>query len=86
MRRITITLNDEVEAALDAFLADQEARPTATATVQAALQNFLARRGYMSPRQPLRITPAYPGSGDPHGSRDHDKILAGIARDPALPH
>jgi len=41
MKRATITLSDELEAELDAYLARQDAPPSLTAIVQAALQRYL---------------------------------------------
>ena len=41
MKRATITLNDELERAVDAYLRDQEARPSLTAVVQTALRQYL---------------------------------------------
>jgi hypothetical protein len=47
MKRATITLSDELEAELDAYLAGQEVIPSLTSIVQAALRSFLAeRRGH----------------------------------------
>ncbi len=45
MKRATITLNDELERAVDACLRDQEARPSLTAVVQTALRQYLSERG-----------------------------------------
>lgn len=76
MRRATITLTDELEQAVDAYIESQSAPPTLTAVVQAALREFLVSRSIIAREKRLRITPAEIGSGDPHGSRDHDRILA----------
>lgn len=54
MRRATITLPDDLEAEVEAYLGEQEAPPSLTALLQAALRHFLgerradreARRGY----------------------------------------
>jgi len=44
MRRATITLPDDLEAEVDSYLAEQEAPPSLTALVQAALRRFLGER------------------------------------------
>jgi metal-responsive CopG/Arc/MetJ family transcriptional regulator len=49
MKRATITLNDELERAVDAYLRHQEARPSLTAVVQTALRQYLSERGYVRP-------------------------------------
>ncbi len=55
MKRATITLNDELERAVDAYLRDQEARPSLTAVVQAALRQYLSERGYVRAAKGLGI-------------------------------
>jgi hypothetical protein len=77
MRRATVTLTDELEQDLNAYIASQPVTPTLNAIVQAALRDFLAEHS-PAPLQRLRFTPAETGSGDPYGSRDHDRILADI--------
>jgi hypothetical protein len=77
MKRATITITDDVEAALDSYVSRQEAPPTLTAVVQAALREYLARRGAASPSRPLRITPAKKGSGKSDISLHHDRYFAG---------
>lgn len=44
MKRATITLSDELEAALEEYRAAQPAPPSLTSLVQAALRSFLADR------------------------------------------
>ena len=44
MRRATITLPDDLEAEVEAYLAKQEAPPSLTSLVQAALRRFLGER------------------------------------------
>jgi len=77
MRRATITIDKEIEQALDAYVSDQEAAPALTAVVQAALRSFLAERGYLPARRRLKITPARRDSGKRDISVAHDKYLAG---------
>ncbi|WP_420444524.1 nucleotidyltransferase family protein [Candidatus Poriferisodalis sp.] len=42
MRRVTVTIPDELETALDRFIAAQSAAPSVTAVLQASLERFLA--------------------------------------------
>jgi hypothetical protein len=76
MRRATITIDNEMGRALDAYVSDQEAKPALTAVVNAALRAFLTERGYLRARRTLRITPAPRGSGKSDISVAHDKYLA----------
>ncbi|MCX8050121.1 MAG: hypothetical protein N3A55_10760 [Methylohalobius sp.] len=47
MRRATITLSEEIAQALEAYLKAQEVPPSRTAVIQAALREYLSRRGYL---------------------------------------
>lgn len=76
MRRATITLTREIEAALDAYLRQQEVPLALTAVVQTALNEFLTGRGFLPPARPFRITPARKGSGKKDISANHDRYLA----------
>jgi hypothetical protein len=61
MKRVTITLTDDLETAVTDFQDDQAVPPTLTATVQVALEEYLVQRGYLTqlrPRRALRLTPA----------------------------
>lgn len=77
MKRATISLTDDLEAALDSYVSRQEAPPTLTAVVQAALREYLSRRGAAPPVNRLRISPARKGSGKADVSRRHDRYFAG---------
>jgi hypothetical protein len=77
MRRATITIGDEIEAQLDAWMLRQDAVPPLTAVVQTALKEFLAHRGFGMPSAKLRITPSRKGSGAHDVSVAHDRYLAG---------
>ena len=77
MRRATITIGQELEASLDAYIQQQEVSPALTAVVQAALKEYLARRGFVPGTKTLRITPAKKGSGVRDVSVHHDRYLAG---------
>jgi hypothetical protein len=76
VKRATITLDDDLEAALDAYGKRQEVPPVLTSVVQAALREYLARRGFAAPPKPFRITPAKRGSGKREVSLLHDEYLA----------
>lgn len=76
MKRATITMTDDLEAAIAAYQQDQEVPPALTAIAQAALREYLAERGYLAPRRALRITPADQGSGKSDTSERHDRYLA----------
>ena len=75
MRRATITLDDQLEAALEAYGKRQEVPPVSTSVVQAALHEYLARRGVAAPPESFQITPANKGSGKRDVSRNHDQYL-----------
>jgi len=81
MKRATITIPDDLEVQLESYLGQQEAAPSLTAVVQAALRRFLEEkqleaREFRPPTAPLRITPAPRGSGRHDVSRHHDRYLA----------
>jgi hypothetical protein len=79
MRRATITIGGDLEEALQLYTSRQEAAPTFTSLVQAALREYLARRGAVAPAHPLRITPAKKGSGKSDVSQRHDEYFAADA-------
>lgn len=81
MRRATITIPDDLEKQLDEYLERQEAPPSLTALVQAALRSYLREKRFeemefQPPTRPLRITPAEKGSGLTDVSIRHDEYLA----------
>ena len=76
MRRATITIPDDLAKAVDRYVRDQENPTALTAIMQSALRQYLTLRGYLTPRGPLRITPAKPGSGLHDVSVEHDRYLA----------
>jgi metal-responsive CopG/Arc/MetJ family transcriptional regulator len=77
MKRATMTLPDDLAKAVENYVASQEAAPTLTAVVQAALRQYLGERGFLRTRQTFKITPARKGSGRSDVSRNHDRYLAG---------
>ncbi len=44
MRRVTVTIPDELEGDLDRFMSDQPAAPSVTSVLQASLEQFLKQR------------------------------------------
>jgi hypothetical protein len=76
MKRATITIGGDLEKALQSYASRQEVPPSFTALVQAALREYLARRGAARPAHPLRITPAKKGSGKSDVSQRHDRYFA----------
>ena len=80
MKRASITLTDELEGALEEYLRSQEVPLPLTAVAQAALREYLQRRGFLStPARSFRITPAERGSGTKDVSVEHDRYLAEAA-------
>jgi hypothetical protein len=77
MKRATMTFPDDLAKAVEQYLASQEAPPTLTTVVQAALRQYLGERGFFRTRQTLDITPAKKGSGRSDASQHHDRYLAG---------
>ena len=49
MRRATVTIPEELEGALESYRRDLEFPPSLAALMQAALREYLHRRGYASP-------------------------------------
>lgn len=81
MKRATITLPDELEGALESYQQSQDVPLPLTAVTQAALREYLERRGFLSsaPARPFRITPAEKGSGAKDVSTEHDRYFAEVA-------
>ena len=79
MRRATITLPDDLEAAIEAFQRDQSAMPSLAAVTQAALRDFLMQRGYLPSKRVLHITPFDPEDPDPTVSIEHDHAMAEVS-------
>ena len=77
MPRATITISDEIEASLNAYIRQQKVSSSLTAIMQSALQEFLSRRGFTATARKLHITPAKKGSNAKDASVDHDRYLAG---------
>ena len=82
MKRTTICLPDPLQEALEEFQRDQSARLPMSALVQAAVREYLERRGYgkPSPAGGFHITPASQGSGTADASIHHDRYIAESTR------
>ncbi len=90
MKRITVTLPDELEQRLDTYRKAQLVTPSLTKVVQKALESFLdnwtrqelEKRGYEPlSRWPVNFPVFEKGSGKRDISINHDKYLAEAAKD-----
>jgi metal-responsive CopG/Arc/MetJ family transcriptional regulator len=77
MKRATMSLPDDLAEAVENYVQSQEAPPTLTTVVQAALRQYLGERGFLRVRRTLEITPSEKGSGRLDVSQEHDRYLAG---------
>jgi hypothetical protein len=75
-----MTFPDDLAHAVEKYLASQEAPPSLTTVVQAALREYLRQRGFLRTRRTLAITPAEKGSGRSDISQQHDRYLAGTQK------
>ena len=79
MKRATITFPDDLAEAVDQYMNAQEARPTITAVVQAALREYLQQRGFLQSYKPLKLRPLG-SSRRSDVSKNHDLYFAGIKK------
>lgn len=75
-----MTFPDDLAKAMEDYLRSQEAPPSLTTVMQAALREYLRERGYLREFRPLKITPAKKGSGRSDVSQNHDLYLTGIKK------
>ena len=75
MKRVTVTIPDDLAKAVERFMRDQENPPALATVMQSALREYLAMKGHPQPGDPLRIMPAKRGSGLHDVSVDHDRYL-----------
>jgi hypothetical protein len=80
MKRATMTIPDDLAKAMDDYLQSQDAPPSLTTVMQAALREYLRERGFLREFRPLKITPAKKGSGRSDVSQNHDLYLTGIKK------
>lgn len=74
-----MTIPDDLAKAVDEYVNAQEAPPALTAVMQAALLEYLRKRGYWRDFRPLKIKPKG-NSGRSDLSEYHDLYLAGIKK------
>jgi hypothetical protein len=74
-----MTLPDDLAEAVDSYRQAQEAPPSLTAIIQAALRDYLRARGFLANRRPFRINPVG-RSGRSDISQEHDAYLAGTKK------
>jgi hypothetical protein len=79
MKRATMTFPDDLAKAMEDYLQSQEAPPSLTTVMQAALREYLRERGFLREFRPLKITPKG-NSGRSDVSRNHDLYLTGMKK------
>ena len=75
MTRATITVSDDLEAALAAYSRDQGLTGELNGVVEAALRDLLERHGYLIPFRPFYITPLEDDEGETDVSINHDRYF-----------
>ena len=75
-----MTFPDDLAKAMEDYLRSQEAPPSLTTVMQAALREYLRERGFLREFRPLKITPAKRGSGSSDVSQNHDLYLTGMKK------
>lgn len=75
-----MTFPDDLAKAMDDYLQSQDAPPSLTTVMQAALREYLRERGFLREFRPLKITPAKKGSGRSDISENHDLYLTGMKK------
>lgn len=82
MKRITVTLPDDLERELNTYLASKDAPPNLTTLTQAALRDYLqtrklSERAYRSAQKPFSVLPLAEkdSNGEPDVSLSHDAYL-----------
>jgi len=74
-----MTFPDVLAKAMDDYLQSQEAPPSLTTVMQAALREYLRERGFLREFRPLKITPKG-NSGRSDVSQNHDLYLTGMKK------
>ncbi|HEU4742722.1 MAG TPA: hypothetical protein VFS50_14105 [Meiothermus sp.] len=87
MKRFTVTLNDELEQALEEYLSTQKPAPSLTALVQDALREYLLQAKlrqvqYHPARKPWRPLISPKGSGLSDVSLRHDEYASQPHQEP----
>ncbi len=79
MKRATITIPDELNSAVERYIDAQDAPPSLTAVVQAALRRYMADEGYLRTRKRLRPEAAVKGSAAVGEQRSLEaELIAGL--------
>jgi hypothetical protein len=74
-----MTFPDDLAKAMEDYLQSQDAPPSLTTVMQAALREYLRERGFLREFRPLKITPKG-NSGRCDVSQNHDLYLTGIKK------
>jgi hypothetical protein len=74
-----MTFPDDLAQAMEDYLQSQEAPPSLTTVMQAALREYLRERGFLREFRPLKITPKG-NSGRSDVSQNHDLYLTGMKK------
>jgi hypothetical protein len=74
-----MTFPDDLAKAMDDYLQSQDAPPSLTTVMQAALREYLRERGFLREFRPLKITPKG-NSGRSDVSQNHDLYLTGMKK------
>ena len=74
-----MTFPDDLAKAMDDYLQSQDAAPSLTTVMQAALREYLRDRGFLREFRPLKITPKG-NSGRSDVSQNHDLYLTGMKK------
>ena len=74
-----MTFPDDLAKAMEDYLQSQDAPPSLTAVMQAALREYLRERGFLREFRPLKITPKG-NSGRSDVSQNHDLYLTGMKK------
>jgi hypothetical protein len=70
---MSITIDADLEGALEAYSKRLGVLPTLTSVVRAALREYLVSHDYVPPPKPFCITPAQKGSGRRDVSLRHNR-------------
>jgi metal-responsive CopG/Arc/MetJ family transcriptional regulator len=79
MKRATMTFPDDLAKAMDEYVQSQEAPPSLTTVMQAALREYLRERGFLREFRPLKLK-ALGRSGSSDVSENHDLYLTGMKK------
>ena len=79
MKRATMTLPDDHAQAVDDYVRAQEAPPALTTVIQAALREYLRKRGFLREFRPLKVAPKG-NSGRSDVSQNHDLYVTGVKK------